>query len=51
MKEIEIGILAVALRRCGSQASAQDLFVYPEKGQSAEQQEQDEFAGEAGAGE
>lgn len=34
----------LSLALLGATAIAQDLFVYPEKGQSAEQQEQDEFA-------
>jgi len=40
---MRIVILALALGVFSAEARAQDLFVYPEKGQSAEQQEQDEF--------
>jgi hypothetical protein len=37
-------LLIVALSLWGASAVAQDLFVYPSKGQTPEQQEQDEFA-------
>jgi hypothetical protein len=41
---MKIAVLTLALGLVGGSARGQDLFVYPEKGQSAEQQEQDEFA-------
>ena len=41
--EARVAGLVVLLVGLALPASAQELFVYPEKGQSAEQQEKDEF--------
>ena len=44
MRNAALATMALILGLFATSAVAQELFVYPEKGQSAEQQEQDEFA-------
>ncbi|MGB8712511.1 MAG: hypothetical protein WCD50_05225 [Onishia taeanensis] len=43
MNKISRGLLIALLFGATHQALAQDVFIYPNKGQSAEQQEQDKF--------